>query len=145
MPEQITPLPPSGSQRQYYRIQKAEFSVIGAFNPDKRENEAFTGLTEVFLSLGLPVPRVLAQDKGSHCYLLSDLGNTTLFSLLPHGRDVEAFNPEIIAHYKRVIELLPIFQVDAAQKIDFSICYPRHSFDRRSMMWDLNYFKYYFS
>lgn len=143
-PWEVQPLPPSGSQRKYFRMKRGNISVIGAFNPDKRENRAFTELTALFSSMGLPVPELLAKDLESHCYIVSDLGDTTLFSLLPHGDDTAEFSGEIMGHYKRAIELLPSFQVDAAPRVDFSICYPRHSFDRQSMMWDLNYFKYYY-
>lgn len=143
-PDSITPLPPSGSNRQYYRIRYKDKSVVAAFNPDVRENLAFLKLSYHFYELGLPVPKVLAEDTNTHCYLLTDLGDTTLFSLLPKRNKPEKLDDHIMSLYKKSIALLPAFQIDAAKNLDFSICYPRHAFDRHSMMWDLNYFKYYF-
>ncbi len=143
-PDSIKPLPPSGSNRQYYRIRYKNKSVVAAFNPDVRENLAFLKLSHHFYELGLPVPKILAEDTNTHCYLLTDLGDTTLFSLLPHRQKPETLDDRVISLYKKSIALLPAFQIDAAKNLDFGICYPRHSFDRHSMMWDLNYFKYYF-
>ncbi len=140
----ISPLPPSGSNRQYARLHSDSHSAIGAFNPDDRENRAFLALSHTFLELGLPVPKVLAHKRDKQVYLVSDLGDTTLFSLLPHDSQVASFPEKTMDLYKKAIEQLPVFQIDAARNIDFSLCYPRHAFDRQSMMWDLHYFKYYF-
>jgi len=143
-PDHIQQLPPSGSNRQYFRICAGKQSFIAAFNPDARENKAFIGMSEHFHSLGLPVPRVLEEDPEAYVYLLTDLGDTTLFTLLPHDHRVKVFEKGIQDLYKKIISWLPVFQVSGAKGLDFSICYPRKAFDRHSMMWDLNYFKYYF-
>ncbi len=97
-----------------------------------------------FRQLGFPVPEVICQDMDVRTYLLSDLGDVALFSLLPHNKVVREFDPHIIDLYKKTIDWLALFQVKGARNFDFSLCYPRQSFDRYSMMWDLNYFKYYF-
>jgi len=49
-----------------------------------------------------------------------------------------------MGYYKKILDILPHFQIGAAKDMDFSVCFPRHAFDQNSMMWDLNYFKYYF-
>jgi len=143
-PDSLSELPPSGSSRKYFRILYGNESCIAAFNPDLRENIAFVSLTRHFTELGLPVPKILATEPYGHCYLVTDLGDTNLFALLPHDPAVKKFNSDIIQVYKRSLEWLPIFQIEGPKNLDFSLCYPRPSFDRHSMMWDLNYFKYYF-
>jgi aminoglycoside/choline kinase family phosphotransferase len=144
-PGSMTFLPVSGSYRKYYRLQHGEETVIGVFNDDRKENEAFLSFTENFILHGLPVPQVHAVDDERLVYLLSDLGDQTLFSYLSARRkDDLDFPQDIVSLYEKVVEILPEFQVVAGSDLDYSRCYPRQAFDSQSMMWDLNYFKYYF-
>ena len=46
--------------------------------------------------------------------------------------------------YRKVVAALPRFQVEAGRDLNYKVCYPRDRFDRQSIAWDLNYFKYYF-
>ncbi len=140
----IKALPLSGSDRLYFRLFYQNETMLGAYNPVEEENRAFLHFSKQFRESGLNVPEIYAEDLESNMYLLEDLGDVTLFSLLPHRRDQVLFGDDIMGLYKKVLNQLPLFQVMGTQKLDFSLCFPRHSFDRNSMMWDLNYFKYYF-
>lgn len=142
--EHAVPLPPSGSNRRYFRLQHGDISVIGAWNPDARENRAFLSLTRHFSAMGFPVPALLAEEAEDHCYIISDLGDSTLFSLLPGSPGGSDFNEDIMQRYRQAINWLPVFQIKGAEKLPFLHCYPRQAFDLQAMMWDLNYFKYYF-
>jgi aminoglycoside/choline kinase family phosphotransferase len=137
-------LPQSGSYREYCRMQNYGRSVIGAFNDDVKENAAFFAFTEHFRNKGLPVPAIYAVSADKKKYLLEDLGNTTLFDFLVKVREEEGFSEKIIAEYKKALTFLPKFQVVAGKDLDYSVCCQRAAFDSQSMMWDLNYFKYYF-
>jgi aminoglycoside/choline kinase family phosphotransferase len=143
-PQTITPLPLSGSDRRYFRIYSKTKHAIGVYNPDKKENNAFITFTSHFKEKGLKVPEILAFDLDNHIYLLKDLGNTTLFTFLTQEKRLSPFSEDLKEIYKKVIEALPKFQIEAGKDLDFSVCYPRASFDKQSMSWDLNYFKYYF-
>ena len=142
---EITFLPASGSYRKYYRIQTDLKPVIGVINDDIQENEAFLSFTYHFLSKELPVPEIFAVDGSRQVFLLTDLGDQTLFSYLSSTRSsADDFPAEAMEMYRKVIRRLPEFQIVAGKDLDYSKCYPRKAFDRQSMMWDLNYFKYYF-
>jgi aminoglycoside/choline kinase family phosphotransferase len=137
-------LPASGSYREYARIKSMHYKVIGAYNHDVKENKAFLEFSAHFLRYNIPVPRIYSVSSDQMCYLQEDLGNTTLFDFLSSVRETEGFSEKIVEEYKKVLHLLPRIQLEAGEDIDYSICYPRESFDKQSMMWDLNYFKYYF-
>jgi len=95
-------------------------------------------------SCGLNVPEIYEVNARRDCYLQQDLGQDTLFDFISQARETEGFSEKITDEYKKVICELPKIQVVAGAGIDYSKCYPRQAFDKQSMMWDLNYFKYYF-
>ena len=137
-------LPPSGSYREYCRIKSENKQVIGAFNLDKKENRAFLEFSGHFRKAGIPVPKIYCVNEKKTCYLQEDLGNTTLFDFLSKTRELEEFSTPIVDEYKKVLQQLPRIQVLAGKDLNYDYCYPRAAFDKQSMMWDLNYFKYYF-
>ena len=142
--DNVKMLPASGSYREYCRLTNSHRTVIGAFNSDVKENTAFLSFTNHFKKNELPVPEVYAISSDLKKYLLEDLGNITLFDFLSSTREKEGFSENIVSEYKKVLKLLPKIQIVAGKNLDYSVCYPRSAFDKTSMMWDLNYFKYYF-
>jgi len=142
--EAVAPLKGGGSDRKLFRLRHAQRSVIGVTNSDRQENLAFLGFSKHFRRAALPVPEIYAEDLDNGLYLEEDLGDTTLFQLLSDIRAREGFSPQLVEIYTQVVRLLPQFQIVAGKTLDYRLCYPRASFDRQSMRWDLNYFKYYF-
>ncbi|MCK9411399.1 MAG: phosphotransferase [Prolixibacteraceae bacterium] len=137
-------LPPSGSYREYIRLKSMHHRVIGTWNEDEKENSAFVSFSNHLRASGVNVPEIYEYDAKARIYLQEDLGDVTLFSFLTEIRARNGFSPEITEAYRKVVRVLPDIQVTAGKGIDFNFCYPRKAFDRQSMMWDLNYFKYYF-
>lgn len=138
-------LPQSGSHRLYVRLFLANGqTVMGAYNEDVKENEAFFSFTQSFLQANINVPRILAISEDRMYYLLTDLGDETLYQYLSRRRRGKVLPNDVYDYYRTVIQQLPRIQVVAKKHIDFSVCYPRPAFDRQSMQWDLSYFKYYF-
>lgn len=140
----FTQMPPSGSYREYYRIKSVNKTALGVFNSDYRENIAFISFSKNFINNNLPVPKILDENLEHNIYLVEDLGDVSLFSFLSEQRNNDEFPESVLNIYKKITEFLPQFQIEAGKTLDYNVCYPRSSFDKQSMMWDLNYFKYYF-
>ena len=133
-----------GSGRKIIRLVSGELSAIGILYDVREENVAFLEFSRHFRHHGLPVPEIYGEDLNQGAYLEEDLGDTTLFEFLSQHRAGERVAPEAVAAYRKVVALLPRFQVEAGRDLNYGVCYPRGSFDRQSIAWDLNYFKYYF-
>jgi aminoglycoside/choline kinase family phosphotransferase len=133
-----------GSGRRIIRLASGKQSAIGILYGVREENAAFLEFSRHFRKHGLPVPEIYEEDLDQGAYLEQDLGDTSLFEFLSKNRTGENLAPEVIEAYRRVIGLLPRFQIEAGRDLNYKVCYPRQSFDRQSIAWDLNYFKYYF-
>lgn len=168
----IVLLPQSGSNRKYFRIYHDSGRTLGVYNPGLDENEAYFSFTRQFRNAGLNVPEILHIAASRTVYFVEDLGNTTLFSLLPadngnlpnpangsdsRPQDLGNFPSELKTLYKKVIHQLIAFQTAGyapdgsgstvrrcGSGMDYTHVFPVAVFDASSMEWDLNYFKYFF-
>lgn len=113
---------------------------MGSFNPEVKENIAHFSFTNHFIKKNLPVPRILAKDKSNQYFILEDAGNETLMDLLLK----EGLTEKVKGYYHQVMNDLIKFQTEAIKGLNLDMAFPASRFDSRSVMWDLNYFKYYF-
>jgi aminoglycoside/choline kinase family phosphotransferase len=146
-PATVLPLEGDGSTRKMFRLVGDSYeTAIGVFGPDHEENRAFLAYSRAFRGVGLPVPEIYEVDEAAGIYLEEDLGDTTLFDALTSARkrDGGDFPQSMLPVYRRVVEDLPRFQVEGGRVVDYSVAYPWAAFDRQSILWDLNYFKYHF-
>ncbi|HKK27949.1 MAG TPA: RNase adapter RapZ [Gemmatimonadota bacterium] len=157
-----------GSARTYVRLEAADGrTAVAGYGPDAEENRAYLSFSRALRGAGLPVPEIYAADEDSGVWLEEDLGDTTLFEALRRAREGEGTDEghprppvgaagggpadtgrdlpgPILEAYRRVVEWLPRFQVEGHAAVDYGVAYPHEAFDRRSILWDLNYFKYHF-
>lgn len=139
----ITAFPHTASGRRYFRMEGEHYTVIGAYGKDHKENRAFIHYSDTFKELGLNVPEVFIS-KDNLFYLQEDLGNESLMDRNKKIKRDNGFPDGLKTLYQKSIDQLTELQIKSSRHIDYSLSYPRAAFDRQSMMWDLNYFKYYF-
>ena len=133
-----------GSGRKIIRLANDRATAIGILYNVREENVAFLEFSRHFRVHGLPVPEIYGEDLNHGAYLEEDFGDTSLFEFLSRHRTGETIAPAVVDAYRKVVAILPRFQVEAGKDLNYKVCYPRASFDRQSIAWDLNYFKYYF-
>ena len=144
-PESVIRLTAAGSNRVYYRFCLSDGrTVVGVEGTNPDENKAFMTIGRHLSSAGLPVPEILAVSDSGMCYLLQDLGDESLFGLMESARESGSYDSGQVALLEKVMRLLPDLQFKGGDGMDYSVCFPCEAFDRRSIFWDLNYFKYSF-
>lgn len=143
-PTSVQPLTAAGSGRQYYRLQAGGSALVGVVGESVEENRAFIALSHHLSNAGIPVPRVVAVSDDMLRYLQTDLGNTSLYDALATCRKSGEWNEEAYKLLSNTMHTLARTQVEGDRGLDYSVCYPTASFDERSIMYDLNYFKYCF-
>ncbi|MGA9069638.1 MAG: phosphotransferase enzyme family protein, partial [Terracidiphilus sp.] len=114
-----------GSGRAIVRLSAGNISAIGIQYPVREENVAFLEFSRHFRQCGLPVPEIYAEDLNAGAYLEEDLGDTTLFEFLGRNRVGDSIACEAIEAYRKVVAMLPSFQVEGGRDLNYSVCYPR--------------------
>lgn len=138
----VKELPSSGSNRIYFRVyflDENNKSILASFNPDINENIAHYSFTLHFKNKGFKVPEIYAKDNTYQYFLLQDLGDLCLFDEIKNlSKD------KLISLYKIVLSELLKFQIEGIEGLDLDVAYPVKEFSFDNILWDLNYFKYYF-
>ncbi len=143
-PSSVVEMPSSGSNRRYFRLSDGNKSSVGVLGTCVEENQAFLYMAKHFAEKGLPVPEVYACSDDEMAYIQQDLDDTLLFNAIEKGRATSVFSEEERQLLIKTIRLLPDIQFAGAVGLDFNKCYPLPEFDSRTILWDLNYFKYCF-
>ncbi|MDH7514691.1 MAG: phosphotransferase [Bacteroidota bacterium] len=131
-----------GSERKVFRIRGTEHSAVGVFGGNVAENKAFIGFTLAFRACGLPVPKLFAVAPDQCSYLEEDLGDTLLFDWQAHRREgAEGFPEDVHEMYVHVLHDLVRFQIDAADDIDYTLCYQTAEFGGEAIAFDCRYFR----
>jgi len=134
-------LPPSGSNRRYFRLEGGGRTVIGVVNSHVAENNSYFYFTELFRKHQIRVPEVYAISKDRQCYLQQDLGSQSLFDKLM----ADGYTDEVKNLFSQSLHQLAKLQWIAGSEADFSQCYGLRRFDEKTIMADLLYFKFYFA
>ena len=130
-----------GSDRRIYRLDGDAGTAIGIWGENIPENRAFLGFTRAFAKHGLAVPVILAVAGDQRCYLEEDLGDMLLFEWQAARRAGTDFPDVVFRMYARVLRELLRFQIDAAESIDYALCYQYPEFGDDAIRVDLRYFQ----
>src|ERR1700719_520676 len=107
-----------GSGRRITRLSSGRQSAIGILYNVREENVAFLEFSRHFRGHGLPVPEIYAENLERGAYIEEDLGDLTLFDFLSANRNGENIAPSVAESYRRVLEVLPRFQIEAGRDLN---------------------------
>jgi aminoglycoside/choline kinase family phosphotransferase len=138
--DDVKALPASGSDRQYFRVQSGNQTLMGTYNANVRENETFFYFANHFQEKQIPVPQVVAVSTDKTYYLQEDLGGTSLLDVL----DREGHQSSTLALFEQTVKKLAHLQVHADAGLDYQRCITSKEFGKQAILSDLLYFRYYF-
>ena len=119
----------------------SDSAIIGSYEPNWREAEAFIYLARHFRGHGLRVPEILAFDEKTQTILMEDLGKDTLFDYLTKTRAAGTEFPRLVEEaYQRALNDLVQFQHEGGPLVDFTRCFPSYGFTAHDMREDCRLF-----
>ncbi len=139
-PLKISRLPQSGGDRQYYRIEGENNSIIATVNSNQKENKTFCYFSKHFKDLNFPVPEIFAINESKTIYLQSDFGDISLLNIIEEKGKTE----EVFDLLKLSLKNLAKLQIRGDKGLDYDQCITSKDFGKQAILSDLLYFKYYF-
>jgi RNase adapter protein RapZ len=139
-PLSIEVLPPSGSERRYFRLEGKNETTIGTYGANVKENDTFIYFSRHFRDKDLAVPEIFAVSSDEMFYLQEDFGQVSLLNRLESA----GFTEEIYGLFKTSLVALAELHVRGDEGLDYNRCLTNQEFGRQAIMADLLYFKYYF-
>ena len=140
-PEHISELKAHSSEHKLFRLSSKNFSCLGVFNENSKENIAFVKFTEFFRKAKLPVPEVYIVSGDNKYYLEEDLGNLSLFDFIKKFNKTRA--KKVNKYYETALNDLIEFQIKGREVIDFKYCYQTKKFGYKQIYIDLKKFEDY--
>ncbi|MCM1448926.1 MAG: phosphotransferase [Clostridiales bacterium] len=138
-PQCLVPITGSASARRYFHMEGV-LPLVGVIGTNLAENTAFLSIGKTLALNGVNVPRIHATSSDRMLYLLDDLGDTSLYDLIKSN----GFDDNVLQLCRKSIDQLIMMQIAGNKEVDPGICYPVARMSGKSVMWDLNYFKYCF-
>jgi|688.fasta_scaffold262045_2 aminoglycoside/choline kinase family phosphotransferase len=105
-------IPGDASTRRYFRVYLDHRSLIAVDAPSQESNEAFVCIARAFLKAGLFVPEIIGLNLQEGFFLLSDLGDIQLFTILTE-QNVQYFYEKAIQSILRLqpVQTIPGYQL----------------------------------
>ncbi len=130
-PEAWETLPPDGSSRGFFRVQRGARSLVAVENPGQpAENDAYWHIGRHLARRGVPVPTLHEYAREEGWLLLEDLGGRSL-----QGAVQSAAGPEeVSALYGPVLDALVLLQLRGCEGFDGGWCHQGARYDRAVML-----------
>lgn len=139
----ITQLTADASTREYFRIEWDGSNAIACVYPEPFDpaEQTYLDVTRLFLTVGLPVAKILDLDGGLGVIIQEDLGDRVLREMMIEADDVrrERLLDEAISLIARI-------QTATPKAYELHSIASRLKFDTEKLLWELNFFKeHYFT
>ncbi|WP_294215644.1 phosphotransferase [uncultured Chryseobacterium sp.] len=127
----------SGSARINFLAKADGIPYIITYNTNLQENESFLYYSEVFSSLDLNTPKIIAVSEDRKMYIQEFLGTKTLSEIIA----ANGLSAEVKGLVQQTLEKLFRLQSQTVDRIDFSRTFEYESYDELPIIHDLYYFK----
>jgi len=127
----------SGSARVNFLATAGTEKYIITYNENIQENESFLYYSEVFSSLKLNTPSILAVSDDRKMYIQEFLGQNTLSEIITKEQQSSIVRSLVQQTLERLFQM----QTQTQGKIDFSKTFEYESYDELPVIHDLYYFK----